>query len=255
MKSKQELIKNIKSLAREGSQQWPHEEMVELPDVLREINQLDEPEVNSQIDKLANFIMSEVEGEPSQNQGAADTAIRIIKSYQNQDALSQEWIDEHAFGDWNEYVYADDLQEVIVPKQDEVEVPQFVADCIESAGSNRESNKEYVIRSIIDQYYERDFEPIVYDWFGEKGNLLKFYRAVDNGHTVEEEQKYYVINNDQRMMLVRMMDGNTITESDQYHYGELYDDEKKSHRLTEQEIKDYDERYFAFAVKVEELEE
>lgn len=41
---KQELIKNIKSLARETSQQWPHEEMVELPDVLREINQLDEPE-------------------------------------------------------------------------------------------------------------------------------------------------------------------------------------------------------------------
>ena len=49
------------------------------------INQLDEPEVNSQIDKLANFIMSEVEGEPSQSQGAVDTAIRIIKSYQNQD--------------------------------------------------------------------------------------------------------------------------------------------------------------------------
>ncbi len=32
-----------------------------------------------QIDKLANFIMSEIEGEPSQNEGAGDTAIRIIK--------------------------------------------------------------------------------------------------------------------------------------------------------------------------------
>lgn len=53
--------------------------------VLGILNQLDEPEVNSQIDKLANFIMSEVEGEPSQSQGAVDTAIRIIKSYQNQD--------------------------------------------------------------------------------------------------------------------------------------------------------------------------
>ena len=59
------------------------------------LNQLDEPEVNSQIDKLANFIMSEVEGEPSQNQGAVDTAIRIIKSYQNQETLSQEWIDDN----------------------------------------------------------------------------------------------------------------------------------------------------------------
>ena len=32
-----------------------------------------------QIDKLANFIMSEIEGEPSQDEGAGDTAIRIIK--------------------------------------------------------------------------------------------------------------------------------------------------------------------------------
>ena len=48
MMNKQELIKNIKSLAREASQQWPHEEMVELPDVLREIDQLEEPEVLSQ---------------------------------------------------------------------------------------------------------------------------------------------------------------------------------------------------------------
>ena len=41
---KQELIKNIEFLVRETSQQFPHEEMVELPDVLRIVNQLDEPE-------------------------------------------------------------------------------------------------------------------------------------------------------------------------------------------------------------------
>ncbi len=72
-------------------------------------------------------------------------------------------------------------------------IPRHVADCIESAGSNRESNKDYVIRSIIDQYYEGNFEPIVYNWFGEKGNLLKFYRAVDNGYTVDEGQKCYAL--------------------------------------------------------------
>ena len=42
---KQELIKTIKYLAREASQNYPHEEMVELPDVLNAINQLDEPEL------------------------------------------------------------------------------------------------------------------------------------------------------------------------------------------------------------------
>ena len=35
---KRELIANIKSLAREASQEWSHEEMVELRDVLREID-------------------------------------------------------------------------------------------------------------------------------------------------------------------------------------------------------------------------
>ncbi len=37
-----------------------------------------------QIDKLANFIMAEVEGEPSISEGAGDTAIRIIKKLQKQ---------------------------------------------------------------------------------------------------------------------------------------------------------------------------
>src|SRR5699024_995883 len=72
--------------------QWADIRYQTLREVLQKHGHLDEPEVNSQIDKLANFIMSEVEGEPSQNQGAVDTAIRIIKSYQNQETLSQEWI-------------------------------------------------------------------------------------------------------------------------------------------------------------------
>ena len=35
-----------------------------------------------QIDKLANFIMANVEGEPSQSEGAGETAIRIITKLQ-----------------------------------------------------------------------------------------------------------------------------------------------------------------------------
>ena len=35
-----------------------------------------------QIEKLANFIMAKVPGEPSQSEGAVDCAIRIIKSSQ-----------------------------------------------------------------------------------------------------------------------------------------------------------------------------
>jgi len=32
-----------------------------------------------QIDRLARFIMEEVPGEPSQSQGAVDTAIRLLR--------------------------------------------------------------------------------------------------------------------------------------------------------------------------------
>ena len=84
-----------------------------------------------------------------------------------------------------------------------------------------------------------------------------YARAWLDGYTVEEEeeQKYYVMNNDDRMMLVRMMVGKTITEADPFKLEDMYEVEKKSHRLTEQEIKDYDERYWAFRKPVEEVEE
>jgi hypothetical protein len=36
----------------------------------------------SQVDRLAKFIMSEIPGEPSQSQGAVDTAIRLLTEEQ-----------------------------------------------------------------------------------------------------------------------------------------------------------------------------
>ncbi len=38
---------------------------------------------NKQIEKLANFIMAEVDGEPFQSEGVVDTAIRIIRKYRS----------------------------------------------------------------------------------------------------------------------------------------------------------------------------
>lgn len=55
---------------------------------------------NLQIDKLANFIMAEVPGEPSLSEGAVDTAIRIIKSLQEEIVQLNEDKDH-----WNDEVY------------------------------------------------------------------------------------------------------------------------------------------------------
>ena len=45
MKDLKWLREEVEKLDKETSEQWPHEGMVELPDVLRLIDQLDEPEV------------------------------------------------------------------------------------------------------------------------------------------------------------------------------------------------------------------
>lgn len=45
-----------------------------------------------QIEKLATFIMAEIEGEPSQSEGAGDTAIRIIKQLQAENKRLKEAI-------------------------------------------------------------------------------------------------------------------------------------------------------------------
>ena len=66
----------------------------------------------------------------------------------------------------------------------------------------------------------------------------------------EREQKYYV--DLDTAAYVAKWDGND--QVDIYTDGISGSDEFEFH-LTEQEIKDYDPRYFAFAVKVEELEE
>lgn len=36
--------------------------------------------LDSQVDRLANYIMNNIPGEPSQNQGAIDTAIRLLRN-------------------------------------------------------------------------------------------------------------------------------------------------------------------------------
>lgn len=66
-------------------------------------------------------------------------------------------------------------------------VPYFIAKIIENAGGTRnDRSKEYVIRSVIDDYYRENWETFVQDWFDQYCNVLKFYRAVENGYEIED---------------------------------------------------------------------
>lgn len=94
----------------------------------------------------------------------------------------------------------------------------------------------------------------VYEWY--RRNTYTFVNAYLTGkYEVEEEQKYYVLNKNNKLMLrkytrgVRELDiSNSMTIDSEFFEFERF-------ALTEQEIKDYDERFWPFAVKVEELEE
>ena len=151
--------------------------------------------------------------------------------------------------DWNKgYVMGLLDYKDLVRKIDEPEIPtipKVIAEIIEQAGTNVERNKEYVIRSVIDQYYKYDFEDNVADWFDEKGNLLKFVRAVENGYTIKTEKQYSVKEPVTNQFLIR---DSTQSSGVKWVDGFLTEPEY----FTEKEIKAIEERYWSFAVEVKE---
>ena len=208
----------------------------------------------------------------------------------NQEVLSEKWLDEHSNGSSrSQYVWVDDLKEILVPKQEitEEQVTEYLRErsmtAVDSALMHRENldnkiviekptipefvadfldgKEEYALYELFDSDFIYDNHDKLAKWLydnDEKTNMereLSLVLAHIYSYEVETEQRFYVMNNDDRMMLVRMMDGKTITEADPFKLEDMYEGEKKAHRLTEQEIKDYDPRYWAFRKPVEELEE
>ena len=89
----------------------------------------------------------------------------------------------------------------------------------------------------------------IYEWY--RMNTRKFVNAYFTGeYEVEDEQKYYV-DLDTAAYVAKWKDNDRV---DIYTDGISGSDEFEFH-LTEEEIKNYDPRYWPFAVKVEEIEE
>ena len=151
---------------------------------------------------------------------------RLINQLDEPEVLSQEWIDKHEYVGMDPnsaFVYVKDLQNLIVPKQEEFETK---------------------IQELIESYKQEE------DAYSnpENGWISGFIEDLKN--LVEKEQKYYV--DLDTAAYVAKWNGND--QVDIYTDGISGSDEFEF-RLTEQEIKDYDERFWPFAVKVEELEE
>ena len=263
--------------------EWEPVTTVSVEDIYELIDKLDEPEVK-QLDRR----IKELE---SYNDELIRDNNQLRNALDNQEVLSEEFINEKAVEIYADTADAEvhvafrmrDLQSLLVSKQDEREqletaykdilsrreflfddkryvvvekptIPEFVAEFLDG-------KEEYALYELFDGDFIYESHDRLGRWLydnDEEANRereLSLVLAHIYGYEVETEQRYYVVNNDNRMMLVRMMDGKTITEADPFKLEDMYEGEKKSHRLTEQEIKDYDARYWAFRKQVEELGE
>lgn len=187
------------------------------------------------------------------------TVINLLNQLDEPEVLSQEWIERNTSPVDDEgrlYVWKSDLQNAIVPKQELPVIPKFVADWIE--GRRRSGAKDVQIieeinstRWMVINGGDRKIGEYINRSLKIHGEVL---RAVLVGYTVEE-QKYYVEDGKHALLCKwESLEGwkviSTIESTEDDIPIEVLD-----YGLTEQEIKDYDPRFWPFRKPVEELEE
>ena len=179
----------------------------------------------------------------------------LIDQLDEPEVLSEEWIDKNKFevNGWNEAVHVEDLQNLLVPKQDKPVIPQFVAD-----------------------YYNdfKKYELTFAEWFkfpefGEEGKTADktFEWLLDNSHEVNIERQFILADiiahgldgyevEKEKLYCVKFPSGHflyrTNSEGNLSYLRDNYQGNPDVHIFTEKEIKAIDERYWAFAVEVTE---
>ena len=131
----------------------------------------------------------------------------------------------------------------VIAELDEPEkviIPQFVADHIEFCKSE---NKRLNV-ALSESPESKMVSEMGVSW--EEANEI-YARAWLDGYEIEKEKLYYVLNKQGKTLLLLI--GGKVCLSSGYV---LRDDNKGLYQLTEKQIKDYDERYWAFVVEVAE---
>lgn len=133
-------------------------------------------------------------------------------------------------------------------EQPKVTVPKFVADWIEQCKAKAtlaDCLKGYYEISILQTVGSEDFQ----NWVVDNENDELTAKAWIFGYEVEKEPLYYVIINKEYLVLM-------FTNRKDHRFidkDELVEWHPSGYQLTEAEIKAIDERYWAFAVPVEEV--
>ena len=132
------------------------------------------------------------------------------------------------------------------PPKSPVIVPQFVADWFEK----NEDDLSFKIWGYLINWKLQDKKSDFFRWMKKESECIEILIRMQDGYTVMKEQLYevvfYVDEEDDRCLLMKT--GKTILfefeSQNEGHYKQQF---------TEQEIKAIDKRYWAFAVKVDEV--
>jgi len=178
---------------------------------------------------------------------ALEYALDLIDQLDEPEVLSPDWIKDNQLM-WTSargvdyYVPADKLYGLLVPKQDEPEkvvVPEFVGEWIEECKRG--------LKSIYGALKGPGGDGKLEEWLFISPNQKTLARAWLDGYEVEKEKKYRV--KDKNVFMLFKLDGKVVPTAEHFIVSTTSNIEND---LTEQEIKDYDERYWPFAVPVEE---
>ena len=196
--------------------------------------------------EIKELMTEESQNYPHDEMVEKEMVLGILNQLDEPEVLSQDWIDENSSyasfdGIAEEYIHVDDLKELLVPKQELPVIPSYVAEYLEFAKSDVSLMRVLEIANRRDELPKWEKE---YDWIST--NDETFARAWLDGYTVAEEQKYYVLDS-QDVPLLERANGQTYKTTTALS---IYEDGRDNSRfeLNEQEIKDYDERFWAFAV-------
>ena len=133
---------------------------------------------------------------------------------------------------------------------EKVVIPQFVADFIE-----KWKNEYLTMSEWFNFNYDDDEEHEVFKWLYDNDyeeNTRREYlliNAIRYGYEVEKEQLYYVLDKHGKTLLMLM--GGEVCTSGGYVLSESTFT-KDIYQLTEKQIKDYDQRFWSFALEVTE---
>lgn len=157
------------------------------------------------------------------------------------------WCTECHTGEEGRYVEIGKAMELIgqLDEPQKPVVPKFVVPFIEKL---KNTGLRYGVE--LEKAYGSALDEEISGWLWFNKNVLTLFRALDIGYVVEKEPLYTV-------ELPSMTPSKLVFDEDYCKYKIVgdYTVGRLRHHLTEKEIKYFDERYWAFAVPVEEGEE